>query len=361
MDNTVGILTFIATINYGAEFQAYALVRAVREMGYCAELVNYTCPKIADQETPKLIRNNEEFSLSSFARNLLKYPSQRERQRRFREFSSSKIQLGRIMRGAQDILDSYRYIVVGSDQVWSSKITGGDGTFLLDGKRHEGQRLVSYAASFGDSYPDPGGRQRLSRELSKFDRISVREESGLAVLEQLGIAGGTTTIDPTLLLSKENWSEIAAPNNKDSYVFAYAVAEGRSTLEYARRVANEFGMELRYISAYGSRPLPHAKNCGSCSPSHFLSLIRDAAFVVTSSFHGMCFSILFNKQFRFAFAGDKGTSRLCSLAEKLGISAYDISNCDFDDKIDYCMVDKLLEDLRNESKEWLKASLYFQG
>lgn len=358
----IGVLTFVNTINYGAELQAYALVKAIHNMGYSAELINYSCPKVSRQETPRLFGGDSETSLLAILRNtlksLLRYPYQQKRLGGFKAFTDSNIPLGQSLETVQDILDEYDCIVVGSDQVWSTRITGGDPTFLLAGNKREGQKIVSYAASFGDHVPNSTELSLFRRELVKFDFLGVREASGLDTLLSLGFASGRVNLDPTLLLPKETWCEAVSPSkNSRKYVFAYAVAESNLTLRYAKRAAEKLGVGLCYIDAYGSKPVMHAHNCGHYSPDQFLSLVENAELVVTSSFHGLCFSILFNKQFRYAISSGKKKSRLYNLVSELGFESYDVSNDDLNDLIDFSEANRKLEEMRAQSLDYLCSAL----
>lgn len=174
----------------------------------------------------------------------------------------------------------------------------------------------------------------------------------------MGLTNGAVNLDPTLLLSPDAWRSVALPFvNHKRYVFAYAVSEKELTFQYASRAAEELGIELRYIDAYGARPVPHAQNCSNCSPDQFLSLIDSAELVVTSSFHGLCFSILFNKQFRYSLSSGKKESRLYNLALQFGLESYNVSNNDLSDLIDFSDANRKLEKLKAQSLEYLRRSL----
>lgn len=359
MNNLTGILTFINTLNYGAELQAYALQRFVSLLGYNVELINYSCPSVIQREAPRL----PDFSCLSnpkhFIGRLMKYPELKQRAKGFERFTRNHIRMGSEVNSSSDILNRYDRVIVGSDQVWCPQITGDDFTYILDDKHHRDQRIISYAASFGDKAFQTNCIDRFSDALSRFDALSVREKRGTEILSSLGILNAVVSIDPTLLLDKGEWERLitrpaAVPRR---YVLAYIVSERDQTIRYAKQTADKINADLLYIDAYSSRPIYGARNMGTAAPDEFLSLVHDAEFVFTSSFHGLCFSILFNKQFRYALSAKRQNSRLYNLASQLGIENYDISNTNLSDHIDYTEASQRLVHLREDSADYLIHAL----
>ena len=355
----IGVLTFINTLNYGAELQAYALTRSVSLMGYNCELVNYECPSVSSRETPRFPTFSGLSNPKHFIGQLLKFPELKARAKGFQRFTKNHIPLGTKVHNASDIHSLYDCVIVGSDQVWCPQITGGDMTYVLDKAHHVKQRIISYAASFGDKSFPSNYIDRFSAALSFFDALSVREERGIEILASLGITDAVVSIDPTLLLDKSEWERlIQRPAHiPHRYVLAYVVSERDQTIRYAKEAAAKLGLDLLYIDAYSGRPVRNARNVGAVAPDEFLSLIHDAELVVTSSFHGLCFSILFNKQFRYCLSAKKQNSRLYNLAAQLGVDNYDIMNTDLSDHIDFVEVNRQLGQLRKESINYLKVSL----
>lgn len=359
MKHSTGILTFINTLNYGAELQAYALTHLVSLLGYDAELVNYNCSSVSKRETPRLPGFGDLSNPKRFVGQLMKYPELKERAKGFEKFTKNYIPVGTKVKNASDILNLYDRVIVGSDQVWCPQITGCDMTYVLDGKHREGQRIISYAASFGDKMFPKKCVDYFSTALLRFDALSVREERGLEILASLGITDAVVSIDPTLLLVKNEWEKfVKHPTNlSHKYVLAYVVSERDQTIQYAKQAATKLGVDLLYIDAYSGRPVPGARNVGDVAPDAFLSLIHDAELVVTSSFHGLCFSVLFNKEFRYSLSTKKQNSRLYNLALQLGVEHYDIENTNLSDRIDYVETNRRMGQYRDESIDYLKKAL----
>ena len=359
MNNLTGILTFINTLNYGAELQAYALQRFVSLLGYNVELINYICPSVSQRETPRLLDFSSLSNPKHFIGQFMKYPELKQRAKGFERFTNNRIRLGTEVNSSSDILNRYDRVIVGSDQVWCTQITGGDLTYILEGKHHTDQRIISYAASFGDKAFQSNYFDHFSDALSRFDALSVREKHGAEILSTLGISNAVVSIDPTLLLDKVEWERLitrraATPRR---YVLAYIVSERDQTIRYAKQAADKINADLIYIDAYSARPIFGARNLGTASPDEFVSLIHDAEYVFTSSFHGLCFSVLFNKQFRYSLSAKKHNSSLYNLASQLGLERYDINNTNMSDQIDYTETNSRLVHLREESSDYLVQAL----
>ena len=357
MANT-GVLTFINTLNYGAELQALALVHVINQLGYEAELVNYICPAVAKRETPRLPKISSLAKPKSFIGAIKKYPMLKKRMRAFNEFTKAHLLVGEQAGGTEDILSRYQRVVVGSDQVWCPQVTGEDATYLLEGNRRTGQKIISYAASFGDKPLPKELCAVFSKHLKHYDALSVRERSGLMQLEELGIEHAVMSIDPTLLLNENEWLPyLDIKQHPKRYVFAYMVSESKQTREFALKAAKELDAELLYIEGYSGMPFRDARNVGACSPAEFLGLIRGASLVVTSSFHGLCFSILFNRPFRYVLSADKDHSRLYSLLRELGLEHYDAEEDNLNDSVDFTLANQKLAEMRKKSISYLREAL----
>lgn len=359
MNELTGILTFINTLNYGAELQAYALCKTVACMGYNCELINYECAAVRDREKPRFPKLSEISNPKRFVGRGLKLPELYFRWKKFQQFSSRYVPRGEVVLDSSDILRKYDSIIVGSDQVWNPSVTGGDVTFLVPGHHRKSQRIISYAASFGDGDLPVSSREVYSKTLSSFDLISVRERRSLSILNALDIeCPAVVSVDPTILLTRLEWEALASPvDSDDKYVFAYFVSERKETEKLARLFAEKLGIGIRYIDAYNSRPLLGAINMGDSSPADFVALIKNAEIIVTSSFHGMCLSIILNKQFRYVDSPGRDASRLRSLAEELGIAQYNVTNNEISDSINYTLVDREVNRLRANSLAYLAGAL----
>ena len=147
MNNNTGILTFIDTLNYGAELQAYALTQTISKLGYQAELINYRCPAIDERETPHFPSPVDLTKPKHFFGLALKYPELIERKKGFTKFTNKYTPLGASVSSAGEMLKIYDRIVVGSDQVWRPDTTGEDDTFFVPGVRKAGQKVIPRVAN----------------------------------------------------------------------------------------------------------------------------------------------------------------------------------------------------------------------
>jgi len=250
--------------------------------------------------------------------------------------------------------------VTGSDQVWnphSYRDVGG--SYFLDFV-DEGSRKISYAASIADDiderfYPD------FANYLTSFDWISVREKSAEKLLRKLIDRPVHVTLDPTLLLSRDVWTRVSTPVSiRGKYVVAYDLVRSPTLSLVTNLIARR--RQCSVIS-YSTRER-YANQCGSfyCyNPMEFVGLISGADFVVTSSFHGMAFAILFGKPFYAVLHPTRGC-RMVDLLGALGLQdrliADRVSPSLLDNSsIDYEAVYATLSVLRARSMDFLRAAL----
>ncbi len=210
----VGILTFSNTVNYGASLQACALRRAVESLGCDCEILNYSNRELDDRE----LGTHFSFSPSGAARYFLRRGFERRRVAAFSRFAETNLDLtSRLDRAALiDEAKTLDCILIGSDQVFNPRVNGHDPVFLGAGIA-DVARVASYAASLGDATAeaitacDKGAAERLAT----FSGLSVREPSSMEVLRGMGLEP-VFMPDPTLLLSCDDWSELATGEGLDS-------------------------------------------------------------------------------------------------------------------------------------------------
>ena len=304
----IGILTFTRAINYGAVLQAYALQTVLCRYA-SAELIHYKSPRIerlyhAVPRTPAAL-----LRAVMFAR----------RDRRFRAFTDEI--------SAAEIFDEktlprapYKRLLVGSDQVWNLACTGGDLSFLSLGMPQKS--IYSYAASFGLAALPADEIPLFSRALSRMRVLSVREESGARICrEQLGLAA-EVALDPTLLLDADAWRAFAAeadePKKKEPYLLLYTLTGSARVKEAARTLSRATGLPI-YNLTVSVRDRVGARRIRSAGPREFVSLVANASYVVTDSFHGTAFSLNFGVPF-YSFAANERASRITDLLGSVGLT-----------------------------------------
>ncbi len=256
-----------------------------------------------------------------------------------------------------DFFDTY---VIGSDQVWNPGITAGclDQVFLAGfpfGKG--GRKYVSYAASVGDGELSRGQLETLASALCRFDAVSVREESVAGMLQPYSAGPLRTVLDPVFLPGREVWEAVESPRTmKGKYILVYLVKKTETVEKVARRIAEQLGAKVVMVSSflvYGDS----RDYIQTASPADFLSLVRYAECVVSTSFHGTAFSVIYGRPF-YSVCPERegGNTRVVSLLGELGLAG----RCIMDDTvpdflpIDYGPVYLRLEEMRRESCVFLE-------
>ena len=210
--------------------------------------------------------------------------------------------------------------VTGSDQTWNSKYNEGvDRGFFLDFLPDNAKR-IAFVASFGKTKLEANEIPQTKKLLSMYEKISVREDSAVQIISDLGFEEPTHLIDPTLMLDKWEWVEIASPRLvKEPYLILMLLYnEDNHATEYARKIADEKGLKLVKISWEIKKPPMVDRLFTHRSPADFLSLFHHADFVVTNSFHGLAFSINLEKQF-IVIPRNEFNSRIESLLKMTGL------------------------------------------
>lgn len=251
---------------------------------------------------------------------------------------------------------SYNRVVIGSDQVWNylwlseTELKLRLGSFVSNN-----HPIISYAASFGVSeVEDRKARAIFQQYLPRLKAISVREDRGAELVREMTGLDATVVLDPTLMLTADKWLEITKGfvSDGDRYVLTYFL--GRPSDEQERDIqayAKAHGCRVRRILDLRDRDTYVA------GPQDFVELFSKARYVFTDSYHACCFSILFHKQFTvFNRAGMTGKSNMNSRMETL-FRLFDLDSVMMDSglapEIDYRKVDRLLEQHRRESQDWL--------
>lgn len=340
----IGILThFYHSLNYGGMLQAYALTEFLNRNGFDSEQICYimsTNSFLPVQKTNSIDVSQKEVFLPL---KLIKrvYRSLRfrlidkkceeyyweyrkdkiiKRTESFAEFQQRVLHSGRVYdkNSISNAMDVYDCFITGSDQVWN--FTWFNPAFFLDFSGNI--KKIAYAASAGKSEFRIEEENYLKKTLSEFDAISVREENLVptinALLEKDSVI---QTVDPTLLLTAEDWDKVASPRLfENKYVFCYFLHNNKSLSQLAVKFARKHKMSIVTIPfpdiEYNKQDVTFGRyRIDDAGPSHFISLIKYADYVLTDSFHATVFSLIYHKQFiAFPRGNAKGMeSRLLSL------------------------------------------------
>ena len=346
--NEIGILTFFRSENYGAVLQSFALRYSIQKKGGKAQLINY---KIRYSKIPKLRKFIHLLWLYACV-----FWGRRRRINRINKFIVEYIGVdGKEYSSLYSIPEIKRYkkLIVGSDQVWNTDISN-DACLRLD-FACPGQEKYSYAASFGKSSLDENEKVMFKKSLSDFNAISVRELTAKKIVNDLGYKA-ECVLDPTLLLSGEEWKGVIENSSSvkhinDKYVFCYLLQGNnlnKTIISKAKSYAKKRNLKLVVVGQrdyYSLKFWDSTKYDNTSGPIEFLQYLYFAQCVFTNSFHGTCFSIIFQKQFyTFLKEGNERNSRILDLLSLLGLEGRCVYGNMIDPApIDYGHVSKNLE------------------
>ena len=291
----IGILTFCNANNLGAALQAFSLQKALEEIGQDAELIDYRCRAIENMHKMRPVFR-EKIGLKSRVYNFMYNAVFFPRRVRYKKFQKGAKRSRKYTReNIREANGLYDMFITGSDQVFNLKLTGDDSTYYLD-FADKGIK-ASYAASLGTYLPDQ--REKYQQYLKSFDYLSVRENSTAEIFEkELGIEAEVMP-DPVFLHTAEEWMKLVGISKaaKQKYVLVYSLIENEELYAIANKAAKEKNLKVFAITK-ALRPMGRAdqylRNTG---PKEFIELIANADYIVTNSFHGTAFSIIFEKQF----------------------------------------------------------------
>lgn len=295
--NDIYVSTIIDSYNYGTVLQAVATRDVLGRYGHPV-FIDYCRPQWTTRGwIDSYMGNTERNPLERAARLLANAPVRHKNRKLFRSFVERELELcpsAPYLSGGGG-LDPDAVYCVGSDQTWNIECNYGiDPVYFLENVP-AGYRKISFSASFGRPSIDKDEAALTAPLLSQFDAISVRESSSLAVLKGMGLEG-TALKDPVLLCRPELWRELSAgvPVSSDGYVLVYMLNENPAMCAFARDFAAGKGLRARVVTFNPMKRAPEGLE-GTClpTPEGWVALFRDASYVVTDSFHGTCFSLLF--------------------------------------------------------------------
>ena len=379
-NKTIGILTLQNANNFGALLQAYALKSYLLNNFNCKVfIVNHDWSK-EPLNFHKIIKNPFAFLKKIFLYNSIK--------KRIKK-SSKSLNIEGFGNVFQDFRDNHLNItkeeysytslcmkppeadifIVGSDQVWAVDFLFKSRTYLLEFVG-DGVKKISYAPSFGKAELESYLKPILAKSLRKFDSISIREKSGKNIIESLLEKNIAKVVDPTLLLTKEGYLSLIEPAKiEDSYIFVYLLDQEESLYKWSEEVVNFLAdyhsLRVIYVSTNNINEIPDHWETFYPSPEEFLGLIDASSLVITNSFHGTVFSILFEKQFH-ALPRDhyknKQNLRITDLLkiielENRFIEPYSSKTNIEQIKINYIKVKEKLDVQRTYSQEFLQTAI----
>lgn len=386
----IGIVTYWSSSdNYGQQLQCFALQKYLIGLGHDTYLIKYMPTshiplwrRIARSIKYRLLVSSEQKEKDKKLKLICERNNLLNCRRCFKEFRDKYIKSTEIvyrnikeLRNNPPAADIY---ICGSDQVWNNSLKDPDtaGWFLDFGKPTV--KRVSYAASIGRDI-DSSEINRFTKYLMNFNAISVREQKAYALCHQLGFDKSIIAIDPTLLLNSSAYDSIEIDSNDidvagEPYVFIYTlnirIAE-EIYWDVFQKIIAKNGLQIRSVSSSGYLParelLPDVQNEQATIPE-WLSLIKHSEYVITTSFHGVVFCLLYHKPFYAVLLNNeysKGNDRIISLLESLDLSFLIISNKESltqagFDRIDWVEVDEKIVLLRKKSVHFIDEILKWE-
>ena len=352
---TVGVITFHNYDNYGAILQSYALQKRLRQLGTDAEIIDYNCSYISNPFSIETLKKKGFFNYMYGVIGHICYIPRSFRCNRFRKHLRYSEPMTSANRDAMG--EKYDAYIAGSDQVWDYKLTDFDQTYFLDFVK-PGHKKYSYAASIGENLPPEALCGAYKDLLEGFDRIIVREPYGADVVEELIGRRPEVACDPTLLLSGEEWAKVSVrPRTKKKYILVYQLGISTKLVEFVRQLQKETGLKVIYITF----PLVGLIQCSlklTIGPREWIGLFKNAEYVVSDSFHGAVFAILFNKKFFVMTKGHHRNRRVEELLQLTGLEHRAVEEaCDqhLTEEIDFTFANRQIQEYRRSSTEKLRS------
>ncbi|QTE67045.1 polysaccharide pyruvyl transferase family protein [Clostridiales bacterium] len=355
--NKVGLLTIHDTLNFGSLFQTYGLYKAIEELGYDITLIDYKNTAITERE--KTYRLNEVHTVKELYKAFFHHHFLEAKHINFWGFINDNMKVSEpyyssSIKKANDLFDTF---VVGSDIVWGMEITGYDLNYMLE-FAEESKKKVSFSSSVGTRWPKEYD-ERVKKLLSRFDSICVREQLAQKWINEL-LPGKQVieTCDPTMLWNKETlWGQFnnteLVPQKK--YILIYLKTDDNRTVMDAIAYGKKHGLPVYNINYFHS--IPGVKNIRPTNVPQWISWFANAEVIFTASYHGIMFSLYFEKQ--FFWYSRANSARTESLSKELHIQNREGNkeNIEKDIKIDYNVTNKAIESKRELSWSALKAIL----
>ena len=361
----IKVITRHAPSNYGSLLQSIATITILERLGHTCEIIDY----IRDDEhglkaVTTSLNGKQGWNgnpLKKLAYIALRYPEEKKAELKFSRMRKKYLKLTGRCRAHEDLkqLDADVFMT-GSDQVWGPTLNGQyDEAYFLSFV--SGKPKTAYAASFGRTDFTPQILAEYKKLLSTYSGIAVRENSAVDLLTQMGISCAGQVLDPTLLLTGEEWSKRIKRNIEGKYVLVYQLHNNPVLTDYALRFARHTGLPLYRISPTFHQIRRGGKFVYLPDLDEFLSYIKNCTYFLTDSFHGTAFALNFNKQFIEILPNNKTGSRNQSILQLTGLTdriLTDFNDFSMADKvIEYTSVNNILAKERQKSIAILKSLL----
>lgn len=349
----IGLITIHDTLNFGSLLQTYSLYEAVKSLGKDITLLDYKNDAISRRECTykfKDCRKPKEFYKAIFHHGFLE-----EKQRNFWSFIRNNMAVSDEFdyKSVQASNNKFDTFLVGSDIVWGMQITGSDFNYMLQFASDD-KKKVAFSSSVGTRWPKDKD-SKITELLSRFDSISVREQLAVKwINELLPDMNVCETCDPTMLWDKSFWNKFVerALVPSERYVLVYLKTDDKCTVKDARTYGKEHNLPVYYINYNHCES--GVKNIRPTTVSQWISLFAFAEVIFTASYHGIMFSLFFEKP--FFWYSRANSARTDSLSKELGIENREGNerNLILNLPINYSIINQIVAEKRKFSWERLK-------
>lgn len=366
----ISVITRHSPSNYGSLLQTIATQKILEKAGHQVRIMDYVRRDETGIKGVLIqLRRKEKWNKNPIKRLIyimLRYPSEKIAEVKFSSMQRKYLSLTKRYTTCKELeeyaesSDSEIYMT-GSDQVWGRVADKNyDPAYFLNFVP-EGHKKISYAASFGKTALNEQALNEQKPFLLRYDYVTVREESAVKILEQLNIPCLGQVLDPTLLLTPEEWETMTAKNRKERYILVYQIHNNPEFGKYAKAFAKSTTLPLYRVSPSLHQIRRGGKLIYLPDIERFLSFIKGAEYIITDSFHGTAFAINFNKQFIEILTDKQTETRNISLLKLTGLENRIIKDYnDFsikDRPINYEPVNSIIKKARETSIEALKQMM----
>ena len=348
-----GLITIHSTQNFGSLLQTFSTISAIRSLGISITLIDYHNEKIDERETAIFSGNKK--SLKDVIKKILWGKDQKRKYYSINNFLKENTVMTNksyTVDTIQEVNSKFDGFITGSDIVWGTKITGEDMSYFLD-FADSSKKKLAFSSSIGSKW-NQEEMEKIKPLLERYDSISVREELASEWIKEVIGKKTEVTCDPTMLWDASYWRKFVEPEyeTKKKYVLIYAVNPDKRNIYDGIKYAKEHKMKAYFVNFYG--PIKGTKTIRPITVQQWITLFANAEIVFSASYHGLLFSLYFQKNVFFYNRGEK--SRMISLAKELNIEHREGTeeNLRNNKLIDYKFVDKKMREKRNESWTYLK-------
>lgn len=367
----IGIVTFHRACNIGAVLQSYSLYKCIGNMETDVEIIDYMPENFNFLYYDKISPNFGNTGVSSRIKHIIMYPRLKKKNKAFEKFVKSNIKLSKHY-DTNNIKtinsENYDIIFAGSDQIWNDSCAEFDSVYFLSFDSQTDFIKASYAASFGFNSIPEHLKQEYIKRLTGINYYSVREISGRKIIMNLLGIEAKVCCDPTLLNTKDEWKRLASKVKirlNKNYIFVYYVNRSEELLEYAKTLGKKTKCkvicvpgEVNFSTIIGIKNYKYGF-CQdiTCSPEKFLNYIMNCKYLITNSFHGTIFGVLFHRQFQVTLKSLRGRYdyRVGDFLKMVNLESRCIENGfdHIDDNIPWKHVETKIQDMRSKSIEYI--------